>query len=131
MLARNPQRIVCLIEEPMPVLYLLGEQHRIVGISGYTVHLPQARKEKPRVSAFTTAKIDKILGLEPERVLGYLRYGGKRFQPGALRLRIPAMRGGYLYGIKYVNIPQPGPAALTGGLTELRRIMAEWERLQR
>jgi len=66
MLARYPQRIVCLTEEITHVLYRLGEQHRIVGISGDTVHPPQARKEKPRVSAFTTAKIDKILALGPD-----------------------------------------------------------------
>jgi iron complex transport system substrate-binding protein len=69
--ARPPERIVCLTEETTETLYLLGEQHRIVGISGYTVRPPQARKEKPRVSAFTSAKIDKILALEPDLVLGF------------------------------------------------------------
>ena len=53
------------------MLYLLGEQHRIVGISGFTVRPPRARKEKPKVSAFTSAKIDKILALEPDLVLGF------------------------------------------------------------
>ena len=56
-----PERIVCLTEETTETLYLLGEQHRIVGISGYTVRPPQARKEKPRVSAFISADIPKIL----------------------------------------------------------------------
>jgi iron complex transport system substrate-binding protein len=56
-----PQRIVCLTEETTETLYLLGEAHRIVGISGYTVRPPQARKEKPRVSAFISADIPKIL----------------------------------------------------------------------
>jgi iron complex transport system substrate-binding protein len=66
-----PQRIVCLTEETTELLYLLGQQHRIVGISGYTVRPPQARKEKPKVSAFTSAKIDKILALKPDLVLGF------------------------------------------------------------
>jgi len=68
---QGPQRIVCLTEETTETLYLLGEQARIVGISGFTVRPPQARKEKPKVSAFTSAKIDKILALEPDLVLGF------------------------------------------------------------
>lgn len=66
-----PRRIVCLTEEPTEVLYALGEQHRIVGISGFTVRPPAARREKPRVSAFTSAKIDRILELEPDLVIGF------------------------------------------------------------
>ena len=66
-----PQRIICLTEETTEALYLMGEQDRIVGISGFTVRPPQARKEKPKVSAFTSAKIDKILALEPDLVLGF------------------------------------------------------------
>jgi iron complex transport system substrate-binding protein len=66
-----PQRIVCLTEETTETLYLLGEDWRIVGISGFTVRPPQARKEKPRVSAFTSAKIDRIVDLEPDLVLGF------------------------------------------------------------
>jgi iron complex transport system substrate-binding protein len=66
-----PQRIVCLTEEPTEVLYALGEQQRIVGISGFTVRPPQARKEKPRVSAFTSAKIGRILALKPDLVIGF------------------------------------------------------------
>ena len=66
-----PARIVCLTEETTETLYLLGEQHRIVGISGFTVRPAQARREKPKVSAFTSAKIDKILALEPDLVLGF------------------------------------------------------------
>lgn len=65
------ERIVCLTEETTETLYLLGEQDRIVGISGFTVRPPEARKEKPKVSAFTSAKIDKILDLEPDLVLGF------------------------------------------------------------
>lgn len=67
----GPQRIVCLTEETTETLYLLGEQDRIVGISGFTVRPPQARRQKPKVSAFTSAKIDKILALEPDLVLGF------------------------------------------------------------
>jgi len=59
-----PTRIVCLTEETVETLYLLGEQDRIVGISGYVVRPPQARREEPRVSAFTSANIDKILVLQ-------------------------------------------------------------------
>jgi iron complex transport system substrate-binding protein len=69
--ARGPQRIVCLTEEPTEVLYALGEQHRIVGISGFTVRPAIARKEKPKVSAFTSAKIGEILKLEPDFVIGF------------------------------------------------------------
>ena len=67
----GPQRIVCLTEEPTEVLYALGEQERIVGISGFTVRPPRARKEKPKVSAFTSAKIDEILKLQPDFVVGF------------------------------------------------------------
>ena len=68
---QGPQRIICMTEETTEWLYLLGQSHRIVGISGYTVRPRQARDEKPRVSAFTSAKIDKILALEPDCVLGF------------------------------------------------------------
>ncbi|WOD13178.1 cobalamin-binding protein [Pseudomonas sp. NyZ704] len=68
---KGPQRIVCLSTETCEVLYRLGEQDRIVGISGFTVHPPQARKEKPKVSAFISAKTEKILALKPDLVLGY------------------------------------------------------------
>ena len=67
----GPQRIVCLTEEPTEVLYALGEQDLIVGISGFTVRPPRARREKPKVSAFTSAKIDEILKLEPDFVVGF------------------------------------------------------------
>ena len=70
-MSHGPQRIVCLTEEPTEVLYALGEQARIVGISGFTVRPPQARREKPKVSAFTSAKIDEILKLEPDFVVGF------------------------------------------------------------
>jgi len=64
-----PERIVCLTEETVETLYLLGEQDRIVGVSGYAVRPPQVRKEKPRVSAFISADVPKILALEPDLVL--------------------------------------------------------------
>ena len=66
-----PERIVCLTEETTETLYLLGEDHRIVGISGFTVRPPRARREKPRVSAFTSAKIERIVALRPDLVLGF------------------------------------------------------------
>src|ERR1700687_4753683 len=66
-----PQRIVCLTEETTETLYLLGEQERIVGISGFTVRPPRARREKPRVAAFTSARIERIVALKPDLVLGF------------------------------------------------------------
>lgn len=66
-----PEQIVCLTEETVETLYLLGEEHRIVGVSGYAVRPPQVRREKPRVSAFTSADIPKILALEPDLVLTF------------------------------------------------------------
>src|SRR5687767_3956118 len=69
--ARLPERIVCLTEETTETLYLLGEERRIVGISGYTVRPARARREKPRVSAFLSAKTGRILELKPDLVLGF------------------------------------------------------------
>jgi iron complex transport system substrate-binding protein len=66
-----PARIVCLTEETVETLYLLGEQRRIVGVSGYAVRPPQVRREKPRVSAFISADVPKILGLKPDLVLAF------------------------------------------------------------
>jgi iron complex transport system substrate-binding protein len=66
-----PRRIVCLTEETVETLYLLGQQDRIVGVSGYAVRPPQVRREKPRVSAFVSADIPKILTLEPDLVLAF------------------------------------------------------------
>jgi len=67
----GPRRIVCLTEEPTEVLYALGEESRIVGISGFTVRPARARKEKPKMSAFTSAKIDAIVALDPDFVVGF------------------------------------------------------------
>ncbi|SDN00426.1 iron complex transport system substrate-binding protein [Methylobacterium phyllostachyos] len=66
-----PERIVCLTEETVETLYLLGEEDRIVGVSGYAVRPARVRKEKPRVSAFTSADIPKILALAPDLVLAF------------------------------------------------------------
>ncbi|MBJ6983559.1 ABC transporter substrate-binding protein [Luteimonas sp. MC1750] len=68
---RGPRRIVCLTEEPTETLYALGEDHRIVGISGFTVRPPRARREKPKVSAFTSAKIGEIMTLAPDLAIGF------------------------------------------------------------
>ena len=66
-----PERIVCLTEETVETLYLLGEERRIVGVSGYAVRPAQVRKEKPRVSAFISADVPKILALKPDLVLTF------------------------------------------------------------
>ena len=66
-----PERIVCLTEETVETLYLLGEEERIVGVSGYAVRPPRVRKEKPRVSAFISADLPKILALTPDLVLTF------------------------------------------------------------
>lgn len=70
-IAKGPQRVVCLSTETVDILYRLGQADRIVGISGFTVHPPEARREKPKVSAYTSAKIDKIIALEPDLILGF------------------------------------------------------------
>src|SRR5512134_1413096 len=66
-----PQRIVCLTEETVETLYLLGEEQRIVGVSGYAVRPARVRREKPRVSAFISADVPKILALKPDLVLTF------------------------------------------------------------
>jgi iron complex transport system substrate-binding protein len=66
-----PERLVCLTEETTETLYLLGEDWRIVGISGFTVRPARARREKPKISAFTSAKIERIVALKPDLVLGF------------------------------------------------------------
>ena len=65
------RRLVCLTEETVETLYLLGEQDRIVGVSGYAVRPPQVRREKPRVSAFASADVPKIAALKPDLVLAF------------------------------------------------------------
>lgn len=66
-----PSRIVCLTEETVETLYLLGQEHRIVGVTGYAVRPARVRREKPRVGAFTSADVPKILALEPDLVLTF------------------------------------------------------------
>ena len=70
-MSRLPQRIVCLSTETVEVLYALGEEARIAGISGFTVRPARARKEKPKVSGFSSARIDRILAVEPDLVLAF------------------------------------------------------------
>src|SRR4029453_269771 len=69
-MSRYPSRIVCLTEETTETLYLLGEGHRVVGISGYTLRPPEAR-QKPKVSSFISARFDKIEALEPDLILTF------------------------------------------------------------
>lgn len=66
-----PQRIACLSTEAVDVLYRLGAQDRIAGISGYTVHPPEARAEKPKISGFSTMKLERILAVQPDLVIGF------------------------------------------------------------
>ncbi len=66
-----PERIVCLTEETVETLYLLGEDRRIVGVSGYAVRPARVRRQKPRVSAFISADFEKVLALEPDLVLTF------------------------------------------------------------
>src|ERR1700731_3928111 len=86
-----PERIVCLTEETVETLYLLGEEHRIVGISGYVVRPPRARREKPRVSAFTSADIPKILDLEPDLVLSFPIFRPTSSLPGVELSSFPGL----------------------------------------
>ena len=68
---QGPRRIVCLTEEPTEILYALGEQDRIVGISAYTVRPPEAKATKPVVSAFINGSVPKIVALEPDLIIGF------------------------------------------------------------
>ena len=132
-----PRRIACLTVE---TLYLLGEQDRIAGISGYVVRPAHARREKPRVSAFTSANIDKILSLKPDLVLTFsdlqadiaadlIRRGLdlNAFNQRSVARILDMIRHQDLYEIKSSLILQPGPAALTVGLAELEKIIQRWE----
>jgi iron complex transport system substrate-binding protein len=87
---QGPKRIICLTEETTEWLYLLGEQDRIVGISGYTVRPPQARLEKPKVSAFLSAKLDSIVSLKPDMVFGFSDLQADIAQ-SLIRLGIPVL----------------------------------------
>jgi iron complex transport system substrate-binding protein len=70
-ISQGPRRIVCLTEEPTEILYALGQQERIVGISAYTVRPPEARRDKPVVSAFIGGSVKKIVALEPDLIIGF------------------------------------------------------------
>ena len=69
---QGPQRVACLSTEATAVLYRLGAEDRVVGISGYTVYPPQARREKPKIGGFSTGHIDRILAVQPDLVIGFL-----------------------------------------------------------
>jgi iron complex transport system substrate-binding protein len=138
--ALGPQRIVCLTEETTEWLYLLGEEARIVGISGYTVRPRRAREEKPKVSAFLSAKIDKILALEPDCVFGFsdlqadiaaalIRHG---VQVTVFNQRSVAEIFSMLYQVAaMVGQAEKGLALLEGMRTSLQAIEAAAARLPR
>ena len=146
------QRIVCLTEETVETLYLLGEEHRIVGVSGYAVRPARVRKEKPRVAELIeiaggsevfpelsrnkNAK-DRIVSAAdvnsaaPDIIVG--SWCGKKFVPAKVAARegfadVPAVRTGWLREIKSTLVLQPGPAALTDGLDALVAIVEAWRR---
>ncbi len=117
-----PRRIVCLTEETVETLYLLGEEARIVGVSGYAVRPPRVRREKPRVAAFTSADTAKILALEPDVIVA--SWCGKKVRAERIAARpgwasTPAMAAGRIHEVKSPLLLQPGPAALTDGLDAL------------
>jgi iron complex transport system substrate-binding protein len=122
-------------KRPSRPLYLLGQQDRVVGISGYIVIVrpPEARREKPRVSAFTSANIDEearsVVAREPDLIIG--SWCGKKFQPERVKARpgfdrTQAVRRQDVYEIKSPLILQPGLAALTDGLQQLHNIIQAW-----
>lgn len=146
----GPQRIVCMTEETTEWLYLLGQEHRIVGISGYTIRPRRARDQKPRVSAFTSAKIDRILELQPDCVFGFsdmqadiaaalIRQGvqvtvfnqrsiGEIF---SMMYQVAAMVGQSTLGLEEIGIMQQhlaGIAEAATGLTRRPKIyFEEWD----
>ena len=114
----SPQRIVCLTEEPTEWLYLLGEERRIVGISGYTVRPPQARLEKPRVSAFLSAKIDKIVALKPDCTIFNQRSVAEIF---SMLYQLAAMVGQAEQGMQRIKAMQQRLADIAHEATALKR----------
>ena len=146
----GPRRIVCLTEEPTETLYALGESDRIVGISGFTVRPAIARREKPKVSAFTSAKIDEILRLKPDFVVGFsdiqadiaaalIRHGvevwisNHRSVEGILDYvrRLGALVGVADRALAYADELQRGLAAVAAGAARLPRrpkvYFEEWD----
>jgi iron complex transport system substrate-binding protein len=127
-----PRRIACLTEETTETLYLLGEQDRIVGVSGYTARPPEARR-KPKISAFTTAKFEKIMGVEPDLVLAF-----SDLQAGIVRELM--VRGATVFAFnqrsveeildmilvlsRIVGVPEKGAALIAGFRAELAAIAA-------
>ena len=137
---QGPRRIVCLTEETTEWLYLLGEEARIVGISGYTVRPRRAREEKPKVSAFLTAKIDRILALQPDCVFGFSDLQAeiaselvkKGVQVTIFNQRSVQEIFGMLYQVAaMVGAADRGLALLEGMRTELARIEAAGRALPR
>ena len=118
-----PERIVCLTEETVETLYLLGEERRIVGVSGYAVRPPRVRKEKPRVSAFISADYEKILALEPDLVLDVLRPAGRHRG----RTDPPQRRGACLQPARRRRHPRHDPHASARSSARNRR-PTRWRR---
>ena len=120
-----PERIVCLTEETVETLYLLGEERRIVGISGYVVRPPLARREKPRVSAFTTADIPKILDLKPDLVL---TFSDLQADIAASLIR----HGIEVHGFNQRTVPEIlDMVMMLGALTVLPIVLGAWRRIWR
>ena len=107
----RPQRIVCLTEETVETLYLLGEERRIVGVSGYAVRPPRVRREKPRVSAFITADVPKILALEARSGADVLRPAGRHRR----RTDPPGRRGACVQPARRRRHPRDDPHARRAG----------------
>lgn len=142
-MTRGPRRIVCLSTETVDTLYRLGQQSRIVGISGFTVHPPQARREKPRVGGEDVfadlaqapaaagrilPSADEVAARAPELIIG--SWCGKKFRPERVAERpgwtaLPAVVAGRLHEIKSADILQPGIIALTRGADQLAALIQQ------
>lgn len=138
-IAGYPRRIVCLTEETTETLYLLGEQHRIVGVSGYAARPPEAR-QKPRVSAFTSAKFDKIIELKPDLVLAFSDLQADITRELLARgLNVFAFNQRSISEIlemvltlaRITSVPEKGTALVERLKTQLRAIAASAERFRR
>jgi iron complex transport system substrate-binding protein len=125
-----PRRIACLTEETVETLYLLGEQDRIVGVSGYTARPPEARL-KPKISAFTTAKIEKIMAVEPDLVLAFSDLQADIVRDLLLRgvnvfafnqRSVEEILDTILLLSRIVGVPEKGAALVTGFRDELAAI---------
>ncbi len=114
-----PERIVCLTEETTETLYLLGQEHRIVGISGYTVRPARARRDKPKVSAYLSARTDKIIDLEPDLVLAFSD------------LQADIVRDLARHGLQVLVFNQRSIAGILGMIRMLGRIVGAADRANR